>query len=97
MAASGRKIEINIRLFYLHGDLQTILRFNTNKHTDIRQLQSHVDEHFNLNMLREEKMSNILKKMWDEEISIRRKKRINFSLFCSNYELIYEVILALLA
>ena len=42
-------------------------------------------------------MSNILKTMWDEEISIRRKKRINFSLFCSNYELIYEVILALLA
>ena len=97
VAASGRKIEINMRLFYLHGDLQTILRFNTNKHTDIRQLQSHVDEHFNLNTLREEKMSNILKKMWDEEISIRRKKRINFSLFCSNYELIYEVILALLA
>ena len=94
VAASGKKYEINMRLFYLYGDLQTILRFNNNKHTANRQLQSHVDEHFNFRTLREEKMSKILKTMWDEEISIRRKGRINFSLFCSNYELIYEVILA---
>ena len=94
VAASGKKYEINMRLFYIYGDLQTILRFNNNKHTANRQLQSHVDEHFNFRTLREEKMSKILKTMWDEEISIRRKGRINFSLFCSNYELIYEVILA---
>ena len=94
VAASGKKFEINMILFYLFGDLQTILRFNANKHTANRQLQSHVDEHFNLRTLREEKMSNILKKLWDEEISIRRKGRINFSLSFSKYELIYEVILA---
>ena len=88
VAASGKKYEINMRLFYLYGDLQTILRFNNNKHTANRQLQSHVDEHFNFRTLREEKMSKILKTMWDEEISIRRKGIINFSLFCSNYELI---------
>ena len=62
VAASGKKYEINMRLFYLYGDLQTILRFNTNKDTANRQLQSHVDEHFNFRTLREEKMSNILKK-----------------------------------
>ena len=62
MAASGKKYEINMRLFYLYGDLQTILRFNTNKDTANRQLQSHVDEHFNFRTLREEKMFNILKK-----------------------------------
>ena len=39
-------------------------------------------------------MSNILQKLLDEEVSIRRKGRINFSLSFSKYELIYEVILA---
>ena len=93
VAASGKKFEINMILFYLFGDLQTILRFNTNKHTANRQPQPHVDENFNLRTLREEKMSNILKKMWDEEISIKRKGRINFRLSCSNCEFIHEGIL----
>ena len=94
VAASGKKFEVNMLLFYLFGDLQTILQFNTNKHTANRQPQPHVDEHFNLRTLREEKMSNILQKLLDEEVSIRRKGRINFSLSFSKYELIYEVILA---
>ena len=51
-----------MRLFHLYGDLQTILQFNTNKHFANRKPQSHVDEHFSLRTLREEKMSNIQKK-----------------------------------
>ena len=62
VAASGKKFEINMRLFHLYCDLQTILQFNTNKHFANRQPQSHVDEHFSLRTLREEKMSNIQKK-----------------------------------
>ena len=96
VAASGKKFEVNMLLFYLFGDLQTILRFNTNKHTANRQPQPHVEEHFNLRTLREEKMSNILKKIWDEEISIKRKGRINFRLSCSNCEFIHEAIFAFL-